>query len=82
MREFDPYAYEIHADPYPVYAALRAHAPVYRNERLGFWALSRHAWTKPEAAYEKPAITRRISAMPFSSYGGQAPSCQKFSSVA
>jgi len=43
MREFDPYAYEIHADPYPVYAALRAHAPVYRNERLGFWALSRHA---------------------------------------
>jgi hypothetical protein len=43
MREFDPYAYEIHEDPYPVYAALRAEAPVYRNERLGFWALSRHA---------------------------------------
>jgi cytochrome P450 len=41
--EFDPYAYEIHEDPYPVYAELRAHAPVYRNERQGFWALSRHA---------------------------------------
>jgi cytochrome P450 len=43
MREYDPYAYEIHEDPYPVYADLRRHAPVYRNERLGLWALSRHA---------------------------------------
>jgi len=43
MREYDPYAYEIHEDPYPVYADLRRHAPVYRNDRLGFWALSRHA---------------------------------------
>ena len=43
MREFDPYAYETHEDPYPIYAELRAEAPVYRNERLGFWALSRHA---------------------------------------
>jgi hypothetical protein len=41
--EFDPYAYEVHEDPYPVYARLRAEAPAYRNERLGFWALSRHA---------------------------------------
>ena len=43
MREYDPYAYEMHEDPYPVYAELRAEAPLYRNERLGFWALSRHA---------------------------------------
>ncbi len=43
MREYDPYAYEIHEDPYPVYAELRAHAPVYRNDRIGFWALSRHS---------------------------------------
>ena len=43
MREYDPYAYEIHEDPYLVYADLRRHAPVYRNERLGLWALSRHA---------------------------------------
>jgi hypothetical protein len=43
MREYDPYAYEIHENPYPVYAELRRHAPVYRNERLEFWALSRHA---------------------------------------
>lgn len=40
---FDPYDYGFHDDPYPVYAALREQAPVYRNEALGFWALSRHA---------------------------------------
>jgi len=41
--EYNPYAYEIHEDPYPTYAALRAQAPVYRNEELDFWALSLHA---------------------------------------
>jgi len=41
--EYNPYAYEIHEDPYPTYAALRERAPIYRNESLGFWALSRHA---------------------------------------
>ena len=39
---YSPYAYEIHEDPYPTYARLRAEAPVYRNEDAGFWALSRH----------------------------------------
>jgi cytochrome P450 len=43
MIEFNPYAYEVHEDPYPLYARLRAQAPVYRNEALDFWALSRHA---------------------------------------
>jgi hypothetical protein len=41
--EYNPYDYEIHEDPYPTYAALRAQAPIYRNEELDFWALSRHA---------------------------------------
>jgi cytochrome P450 len=43
VAEFDPYAYEVHEDPYPFYRALREEAPAYRNETLGFWALSRHA---------------------------------------
>lgn len=43
MVEFNPYAYAIHEDPYPVYRRLRDEAPLYRNEELGFWALSRHA---------------------------------------
>jgi cytochrome P450 len=40
---YSPYAYEIHEDPYPVYARLWAEAPAYRNEEFDFWALSRHA---------------------------------------
>jgi cytochrome P450 len=40
---YDPYAYEIHEDPYPTYARLREEAPVYRNDLRNFWALSRHA---------------------------------------
>ncbi len=40
--DFDPYAYAIHEDPFPTYRQLRAHAPLYRNEALGFWALSRY----------------------------------------
>lgn len=40
---FSPYDYAVHEDPYPLYARLRAEAPVYHNSELGFWALSRHA---------------------------------------
>jgi len=43
MVEYNPYAYEVHEDPFPFYRALREEAPLYRNEALGFWALSRHA---------------------------------------
>jgi hypothetical protein len=43
MPHLDPYAYAFHEDPYPVYAALRRQAPVYRNDELDFFALSRHA---------------------------------------
>ena len=40
---YNPFDYEIHEDPYPTYARLRAESPLYRNAELGFWALSRHA---------------------------------------
>jgi len=39
---FDPYAYETHEDPYPIYRALRDDAPAYVDEARGFWALSRY----------------------------------------
>ena len=39
---FNPYAYDVHEDPYPHYAALRERAPVYRSDEFDFWALSRH----------------------------------------
>ena len=40
---YDPYDVEIDVDPYPTYRRLREEAPLYYNERLDFWALSRFA---------------------------------------
>ena len=40
---FDPYDYEFHEDPYPLYARLRAEAPVYHAEADDLWVVSRHA---------------------------------------
>ena len=42
MVVFDPYDWQTQEDPYPVYRALRDTAPVYYNETLDFWALSRY----------------------------------------
>lgn len=39
----DPYDYHFHEDPYPYYRRLRDEAPLYRNDELNFWALTRHA---------------------------------------
>lgn len=40
--EFDPYSDAMRGDPFPTYARMRREAPVYRNEELDFWALTRH----------------------------------------
>jgi cytochrome P450 len=40
---YDPFDYQIHDDPYPVFAWMRDHAPLYRNDERDFWALSRFA---------------------------------------
>ena len=40
---FDPTDIATHEDPYPAYGQLRDRAPVYYNEMLDLWALSRHA---------------------------------------
>lgn len=38
---WDPFEAAIKTDPHPVWRRLRDEAPVYRNERYDFWALSR-----------------------------------------
>ena len=40
--ELSPFSYEFHENPYPTYKWLRDHAPVYRNDELDFYALSRY----------------------------------------
>src|SRR5207237_3914002 len=39
---YDPYDVAINADPYPVFRRLRKDAPLYYNERHGFYAVSRY----------------------------------------
>lgn len=39
----DPYDYGFHEDPYPYYKRLRDESPLYRNDDLNFWALTRHS---------------------------------------
>src|SRR4051794_38470661 len=41
--KFDPYDHATVGDPYPVYRRLRDEKPLYRNETLGFYAVSRFA---------------------------------------
>jgi cytochrome P450 len=38
---YDPYDFEIDTDPHPVWRRMRDEAPLYRNHRYRFWALSR-----------------------------------------
>jgi len=38
---YDPYDFEIDADPHPVWRRMRDEAPLYRNDKYDFWALSR-----------------------------------------
>ena len=38
---YDPYDFEIDADPHPVWRRLRDEAPLYYNEKYDFYALSR-----------------------------------------
>jgi cytochrome P450 len=39
---WDPWDREIYGDPRPVYRQLRDHAPLYHNDRHGFYAISRY----------------------------------------
>jgi cytochrome P450 len=40
---YDPYDFAIDADPYPTFKRLRDEAPLYRNEKFDFFAVSRFA---------------------------------------
>ena len=40
-RLYDVFDPEFHDDPFPVYTRLRDDFPAYRDDELGFWALSR-----------------------------------------
>jgi cytochrome P450 len=49
---WDPYDVDLDTDPHPTWKRLRDELPVYRNDRFGFFALSRHE--DVEAAHRMP----------------------------
>jgi cytochrome P450 len=51
---WDPFDVEIDVDPHPVWRRMRDEQPLYRNEDLDFWALSRYA--DVEAAHRDPRL--------------------------
>ena len=55
MLSFDPYALKARIDPYPLYATLRAEAPVYFVAEHGFWMLTR--WADCYAATGDPRFS-------------------------
>jgi cytochrome P450 len=52
--EFDPFGPTFFHEPTDIYRRLRDEAPVYFNERYGFWALSR--WEDVAAAHKNVAV--------------------------
>ena len=38
---YDPFDFEIDADPYPIWRRMREERPLYHNDQYDFWALSR-----------------------------------------
>ena len=40
--DYNPLLSAVQADPYPYYATLRENAPVYFNEQLGWYIVSRY----------------------------------------
>jgi cytochrome P450 len=40
---YDPYDFELHRAPYPIWKRLRSDAPLYYNAKYDFYALSRYA---------------------------------------
>src|SRR6267142_219159 len=45
--EFDPFSDDFFNAPFNTYRRLRDEAPVYHNEKYGFWALSRYEDVEP-----------------------------------
>ena len=56
--DYNPLSPEVIDNPYPYYAHLRTHAPVYWIEPLQGWALSRYA--DVDFALRNPQIFRPL----------------------
>ncbi|MDG2305557.1 MAG: cytochrome P450 [Candidatus Binatia bacterium] len=62
---FDPYDVEINADPYPTFQRLREEAPLYHNDKHGFFALSRFEDVQSALADHETYISGRGAIVEF-----------------
>ncbi len=51
---WDPFDESLKDDPYPLWRRMREEAPLYRNDRYDFWALSR--FEDVDAAHRDPSV--------------------------
>jgi cytochrome P450 len=70
---YDPYDFDIDADPYPVWRRLRDEAPLYYNERHGFFGLSRFADVQSCSTDWKTYISGRGSVLEMIKSGMEMP---------
>jgi cytochrome P450 len=71
---YDPYDRDIYADPYPVYRRLREEAPLYHNERYGFYAVSRLADVERVLVHRETFISSKGMVLNMMQPGVQMPS--------
>jgi hypothetical protein len=77
---YDPYDFEIDADPYPVWRRMRDTAPLYYNEKYDFFAVSRFEDVDAACSTGRPTDRARVrfssSSRPIST-SRRASSCSR-----
>jgi cytochrome P450 len=70
---YDPYSFEIDADPHRVWRRMRDEAPLYRNDKYDFWALSRFGDVEAGLADWKSYSSARGSVLELIKSGAAIP---------
>src|SRR4051794_11705410 len=70
---YDPYDFEIDADPYPVWKRLRSERPLYYNDRYDFYALSRFDDVKAASVDWQSYISSRGTVLELIKSGMEVP---------
>jgi len=70
---YDPYDFEIDADPYPVWKRLRDERPLYYNERYDFYALSRFEDVRQASVEWETYISSKGSVLEIIKSGMEVP---------
>ena len=70
---YDPYDFDIDADPYPIWKRLRDERPLYYNERYDFYALSRFEDVREASVAWETYISSKGSVLEIIKSGMEVP---------